>query len=119
MDIAVTNHCIVRYLERIDGFDFTELHLEYIMDQGLPSIRHIVDGEFIRWLSRKISLEHFRDEIKEIILANIDENQMKVVVNQPKNTVYVAGPKSSRFVVTNRHALTVTLPRLRPKMETA
>jgi len=119
MDIVVTNHCIVRYLERIDGFDFTELHLEYIMDQGLPSVRHIVDGEFIRWLSRKISLEPFRDTIRTIILENLNEEQRKVVINQPKNTVYVTTPSGSKFVVTNRHALTVTLPRLRPKMETA
>jgi len=119
MDLVVTNHCIVRYLERIDGFDFTELHLEYMMDQGLPSIRHIVDGEFIWWLSRKISLDYFRDAIRKIILENLNEEQRKIAINQPKKTVYVRGPKNSRFVVTNRHALTITLPRLRPKLETA
>jgi len=93
-EISVVNHCVARYIERVKGFDFTELKFKFMLEHGLPSINHVNDLKFIAWVNNHIGLEPFRNEIRERIWDSINEDQRKTIINFPKKEVWV---KSDNF----------------------
>lgn len=104
--LGVTNHCIVRFLERIDGYDFTELKLEYMLENSILSMRHINDREFVHWIDLKLDVQPFRDRILNFINPFITASQRKDIENKPKKKVHVYSDDYV-FIIAERNIITV------------
>lgn len=48
--LNISLHSLYRYMERVMGFDFTEMKVEYSLHHNLPSINHVKDSLLIKWV---------------------------------------------------------------------
>ncbi len=72
--IEPSKHAILRYMERILGFDFTELKVLYMVEMGYTSLSKVGDGPFFVWLK-----ENVEEDIKEY------QTQLTQIVNKSLN----------------------------------
>lgn len=104
--LGVTNHCIVRFLERVDGYDFSSLKLEYMLENSIPSIRYINDKEFVKWIDLRLDVQPFRDKILAFVKPFITEGNQINIDRSPRQDVHVF-TDNHVFVIKNRNILTV------------
>lgn len=104
--ISVTNHCIVRFLERVDGYDFTDLKLEYMLEKSIPSMRYIKDGEFVRWISARLDVTPFRERILSFIEPFMTEGIWNNIKQSPRREQVVFADRF-KFIICDRKVITV------------
>ena len=83
--MRVSMHATIRYIERVLGYDFTELKVEYSILHGLPSCRFSTEKpEFIRWINQRVFLQAFTERLRDFVYSNIDD-KLKNCLDKSKN----------------------------------
>lgn len=104
--VGVTNHCVVRFLERVLGFDFTDLKLQYMLEKSIPSLRYIEDKDFIKWIDLHIDVQEFREQVLSFINPHIDDKLKNEITHNPRKDIYI-NADGYHFVIRGRSLITV------------
>lgn len=112
-NFTATNHAIMRFLERVYEHDLTNLKVEYLVYHSLTSLRSIVDGEFIQWVSDTVDLEPYRGKIISHVMAHMDDSTANAIINQPRKTVRLT-VGDTVFIIKDRKVITLYQSNRRP-----
>lgn len=116
MKLGVTSHAVVRYIERVLRHDLSELKLQYMLELGLPSLKYIKDNEFIRWVNSVIDVQPFRNQVLDVVLANLTAGQLeRIESSQTKSHIVFAG--AHKYII--RECMVVTIMDLEQTAEAA
>lgn len=105
-DLVVTNHSVMRFIERMKQHDLSSLKLEYMLEMKLPSMNHIKDTDFMRWISSRLDLTPFREEIADLVSKSITQTQRDIFYKKPDTELWVVF-ENFRFIIRNQRVVTV------------
>ncbi len=102
--LSISRHALIRYMERVQGFDFTNLRVDYMVENGLPSLNYGNDGPFVDWVAENLNLNEFYGWMKSEFHKAPEEQRM-ATVECPDYVVRVYSPNCT-FVVHDGSVIT-------------
>lgn len=109
--INISLHALYRYMERVVGFDFTEMKLDYAMAHGLPSVRHVDDAKVIKWsIDNGVDFADIQGTLKGRIHNLMTAAQKKIFLNN-NNKFYekIVDPENKITYVMRENTLVTIL----------
>lgn len=105
--MKITAHALIRYMERVLNFDFTDLKVHFAVERGLNSCRFSSEQkDFVQWLDANVGLGEFKHRLTNLVWNSLDQKTQNKL-NKSKNADSVVQIGDFRYVLKDDSLVTI------------